>query len=293
MKSMFQIIAAAACALALTACGGGGSKTAATPAVVQPDFKKTDLTVGTGTEAAAGDLVVVNFTGWLYDSTKPDFKGSKVESSVDTGIPAAPFVVGVGAARSNSANPAIVGWDQIIVGMKVGGKRNGILPANLAYGSLTRAALPAVGSNTYVAIPSNSALVYDIELVSVTKVAGPVNVPPLPTLVIQDTVVGTVGTAAVAGKAVTLHYTGWLYDGTRANLKGTQFDTDTGRTTPLGFTIGDGTVIKGMDQGVTGMLVGGKRTITIPPDLAYGTAGSSAIPPNATLIFEVEMLTVK
>jgi FKBP-type peptidyl-prolyl cis-trans isomerase FkpA len=101
-----------------------------------------------------------------------------------------------------------------------------------------------------------------------------------------DDQVGT-GAEALAGKTVSVHYTGWLTDGTK-------FDSSKDRGQPFSFPLGAGRVIKGWDEGVAGMKVGGKRTLTIPPDLGYGARGApGAIPPNATLKFEVELLDVK
>lgn len=106
------------------------------------------------------------------------------------------------------------------------------------------------------------------------------------TMKIEDIVVGT-GIEATDGKAVTVHYTGTLTDGTK-------FDSSVDRGTPFTFTLGAGEVIKGWDQGVKGMKVGGKRKLTIPSELGYGAAGAPpVIPGNAALIFEVELLEVK
>ena len=103
-----------------------------------------------------------------------------------------------------------------------------------------------------------------------------------------DLVVGT-GTQAAAGNRVTVGYTGWLYDSSKRDGKGTQFDSNN-----YTFTLGIGTVIKGWDQGVVGMRVGGQRRLIIPPDLAYGSAGSSGvIPPNATLVFDITLISVQ
>jgi FKBP-type peptidyl-prolyl cis-trans isomerase len=103
-------------------------------------------------------------------------------------------------------------------------------------------------------------------------------------LVITDEAVGK-GVAAKAGDKVTVNYTGWLTDGTK-------FDSSIGKA-PFPFTLGAGQVIPGWDQGVAGMKVGGKRKLTIPPDLAYGSQGAGGvIPPNATLVFEVELLSI-
>lgn len=112
-------------------------------------------------------------------------------------------------------------------------------------------------------------------------------------LIRQDGRVGT-GAEAVAGRNVTVHYTGWLYDATRADHKGSKFDSSRDRNEPFQFQLGAGQVIPGWDQGVAGMKVGGQRTLTIPPDMGYGASGAGGvIPPNATLLFDVELLDVK
>ena len=100
----------------------------------------------------------------------------------------------------------------------------------------------------------------------------------------QDKVEGT-GTEAVKGSKVTVHYTGWLTDGYK-------FDSSRDRNQPFSFTLGVGQVIKGWDEGVTGMKVGGQRRLVIPSELAYGPSGRNSIPPNAVLIFDVELLSV-
>lgn len=93
------------------------------------------------------------------------------------------------------------------------------------------------------------------------------------------------------GKAVLVSYTGWLYDSKAPDQKGAKFDTSEGRATPFGFVVGAGRVIKGWDEGVVGMKEGGKRTLVIPPAMGYGAKGAGdKIPPNATLLFEVEVI---
>jgi FKBP-type peptidyl-prolyl cis-trans isomerase len=108
-------------------------------------------------------------------------------------------------------------------------------------------------------------------------------------LIYDDKVVGT-GAEAKAGQEVSVHYTGWLFYG---GERGKKFDSSKDRGEPFDFPLGAGHVIKGWDEGVAGMKVGGTRLLTIPPQLGYGARGAGGvIPPNATLIFEVELLGV-
>ena len=112
-------------------------------------------------------------------------------------------------------------------------------------------------------------------------------------LIIKDVKKGN-GKLAVAGKDVVVHYTGWLYDDKKADKKGDKFDSSRDRNEPFDFPLGAGRVITGWDKGVAGMKVGGQRTLIIPAALAYGAKGAGdVIPPNATLIFDVELLDVK
>ena len=105
-------------------------------------------------------------------------------------------------------------------------------------------------------------------------------------LLIEDLIVGS-GATASPGQRVSVHYTGWLTDGNK-------FDSSKDRGQAFLFSLGRGEVIRGWDEGVSGMKVGGKRKLTIPPDLGYGTRGAGGvIPPNATLLFEVELLAVR
>ena len=113
------------------------------------------------------------------------------------------------------------------------------------------------------------------------------------TLQISDVVQGT-GAEAAQGRTVRVHYTGWLYDAGKADKKGQKFDSSRDRSEPFDFPLGAGQVIKGWDEGVKGMKVGGTRVLTIPPAMAYGAQGAGGvIPPNATLLFEVELLEIR
>mgnify|MGYP002636260680 CR=1 FL=1 len=111
-------------------------------------------------------------------------------------------------------------------------------------------------------------------------------------LVKTDTVLGK-GKEAVSGKVVYVHYTGWLFDAKAVNNRGNQFDSSRSRG-PFSFPLGAGRVIRGWDEGVAGMKVGGKRTLLIPSELGYGARGAGGvIPPNAKLLFDVELLDVR
>ena len=106
-----------------------------------------------------------------------------------------------------------------------------------------------------------------------------------------DLRVGT-GAEAIAGKVLTVTYSGWLYDTSKTDGKGQQFDSNVGGV-PFTFVLGAGQVIRGWDQGCAGMKAGGLRRLIIPPDLAYGSSGSGPIPGNATLVFDIELLSVR
>jgi FKBP-type peptidyl-prolyl cis-trans isomerase len=131
----------------------------------------------------------------------------------------------------------------------------------------------------------------------VTTACSQQDLPPMETskvaeLIKKDMTRGE-GAEAKAGQQVTVHYTGWLYDEAAPEQKGKKFDSSRDRGTPFDFSLGAGQVIKGWDQGVQGMKVGGHRTLIIPPAMGYGKRGAGGvIPPNATLVFDVELLGV-
>lgn len=127
MKSVFQLIASVACAFALTACGSAANdkkEVVIDPATQVKELIVTDLTVGTGAQAAVGDTLIVTYTGWLYNSGKTDNKGTQFDATK----PGVGFEVVLGKGR------VIPGWDQGLVGMKVGGTRRLTIPSDLGYG---------------------------------------------------------------------------------------------------------------------------------------------------------------
>ncbi len=223
-----------------------------------------DITPGTGAEATAGQPVLVHYTGWLHDPSAPNGRGKKFDSSKDRDEP---FEFDLGAGM------VIRGWDEGVQGMKVGGTRVLTIPPELGYGARGAGGV----------IPPNATLVFEVELLPQ---------PERKPLQMVDVVEGG-GDVATAGRAVTVHYTGWLFDESAADQRGRKFDSSKDRGQPFRFQLGAGMVIRGWDDGVQGMKVGGTRILTIPPELGYGPRGAGGvIPPNATLVFEVELLGV-
>ena len=231
-----------------------------------------DFVIGTGEELAKGYKAKIAYTGHLTD-------GTVFDSSVRKGRPPHSFEVGKGRV--------IKGWDEGVIGMKVGGKRRLVIPPELGYKS-RRAGR----------IPPNSTLVFTLELVGF--------MPPLPDPQPQSAYEGApvnrnkldngleiieykVGNGAVAkaGDTVHVHYRGTL------TKDGTEFDASAKRKRPITFPLGKGRVIKGWDQGIEGMKVGGLRKLLIPAALGYGERAKGKIPANADLTFTVELMAVE
>jgi FKBP-type peptidyl-prolyl cis-trans isomerase FkpA len=151
MKLSFPLAAAFAAILSLTACGGGGGGSGDTVVNNPAALTRTDVAIGTGAEAVNGARVQVNYTGWLYSAAAGDFKGARFDASQ----PGKPFTFVIGAVGTNES--AITGFGQGVLGMKVGGKRTILIPSSLGYGA---GGVPG-------AIPGNTGLVFDVELVKV------------------------------------------------------------------------------------------------------------------------------
>jgi FKBP-type peptidyl-prolyl cis-trans isomerase len=143
MKPSSRVVIAIVLALSAAACGGSDSSTSPSPSPPSAAFSQTDVITGTGAIATQGRTIMVSYTGWLYDPTRPESKGTQFDSNAGFTFP-----LGVGRV--------IPGWDQGVVGMRIGGLRRLVIPPNLAYGS------QANGQ-----IPGNSTLVFDIMLLAV------------------------------------------------------------------------------------------------------------------------------
>ncbi len=223
---------------------------------------------GDGNSPQPGDMVEVHYTGRFTD-------GNVFDSSYDREKPLR-FKAGSGQV--------IPGWDEAIMLLKVGDTAKLIIPPELAYGEA------GVGED----IPPNSTLYFEVELLD----ARPADNSP-PTVVAEtdyivtdsglkyyDIKVGD-GDSPRRGEMPLVHYVGWLEDGTK-------IDSSRDRGTPLHFTLGTEQVILGWEEGILTMNVGSKRQLVIPPELAFGEegAGNGLIPPNATLIYEVELIAI-
>jgi peptidylprolyl isomerase len=253
-------------AVSLAACGsyvGEGDTT------TESGLQHIVIEKGDGPAPQAGEIVSVHYRGMLED-------GTEFENSYDRGQPVA-FPLGQGMV--------IPGWEEGIALMKVGEKAKLIIPPDLAYGE------QGAGGGV---IPPNATLIFEVELVSILpgapEAATEVDEADYTTtesgLKYYDLEVGE-GPSPEAGQLVSVHYTGWLEDGTK-------FDSSLDRGQPITFSLGVGQVIPGWDEGVATMKVGGQRQLVIPSKLAYGEQGAGGIiPPDATLIFEVELLGVQ
>lgn len=243
-------------------------------------FTKTDTgllykdeATGEGKEAEMGHEATVHYTGWLYED------GMRTKQFDTSRNRNQPFTFPIGGGR------VIKGWDQGVAGMKPGGKRQLIIPPDLAYGNQARGGV----------IVPNSTLYFEIALLEL----GGEPFAKLDTKGYKTAENGLKyevltegdGPQPTAGQTVSVHYTGWLYED---GMKKSKFDSSRDRGQVFEFPLGQGRVIKGWDQGVAMMQIGSKYNFLIPPELAYGERGAGrAIGPNSTLLFEVELLDIK
>jgi peptidylprolyl isomerase len=246
--------------LLLVGFSGGcqGDKTGQEAQQGVTELRVKDLVVGQGPEVKSGDYLLAHYTGWLFVDGQ---KGGQFETSRDGQEPLF-FRLG--------RNMVIKGWDQGLPGMRVGGTRRLIVPADLAFGARGRQG-----------VPPNSTLVFEVELVDLPQVK-------------TETLVSGNGPLAEEGDQVTVHYAGWLAAG---DAKGERVASSRDNGQPFIFSLGESHVIPGWELGVNGMRVGEKRLLVIPPELAYGSKGNQRggqviVPPQATLIYEIELLEV-
>ncbi|MEX0929456.1 MAG: FKBP-type peptidyl-prolyl cis-trans isomerase [Balneolales bacterium] len=226
-----------------------------------------DTERGEGPEVEVADYLTIHFTGYLES-------GEEFESSYNQNQPV--------TIQAGMGQLPIRGWDEGIIGMRVGGKRTLVIPPNLAFGDEGIQGL----------IPGGEDIRMEVELISIST-------PPEPWGYNENDIQSKEsglqyvineegnGETPESGEMVSVHYAGFLEDGTL-------FDSSYLRDEPLDFPVGVGQVIPGWDEGLMDMKVGEKRTLIIPSELGYGERGAGeTIPPNATLVFDVELLGIE
>lgn len=246
--------------LALALAGLAGCQSGLSPSQ-RVFFTVDDVTIGAGALALPGDRVTIRYVAWLWDEDGTDRKGQRVDSTDRL-----EFVLGV--------DPTLLAFERGLNNMRVGGLRRMQVPPEFALGDRE------VGN-----IPPNSTLVIEVELLDVQPVV--TDSAPFQIIDLQE---GD-GETAADGFLVTVVYAGHLYDASRPDGKGRQFEVN---NDGVSFNLGLGNVIAGWDQGLVGMRENGERRLIIPPELAYGEAGARPdIPPNATLVFDVTLVEVR
>ncbi len=254
-----------------------------------PDFvtmksglKYNDIKVGTGTEAKNGDLIEIHFKGWIVKDSSNIFSDWSVDSTKKADMIADSYAMNQPMKFVLGTESFIKGSEEGIVGMKVGGQRAIVIPSSLAYGP------EGMGP-----IPPNSSIKVYVELVS-SKEAVVAKMWDVDSTLFKTTASGLKyaiikeGEGELVGKEkqVTVHYSGFLLDGTK-------FDSSVERDEPFTFVAGVGQVIPGWDEGVQLMKKGSKARFIVPSNLAYGDRDLGKIPPNSILIFDVEVLDIK
>jgi peptidylprolyl isomerase len=245
-------------------------------------LKYNDVKVGTGAEAKNGDLIEVHFKGWIVKDSSDLFGDWSVDSTKKADLIADSYAMNQPMKFVLGTESFIKGSEEGIVGMKAGGQRAIVVPSHLAYGP------QGMGP-----IPPNTSIKVLIELVS-TKEAVVAKMWDVDSTLFKTTASGLKyaiiqeGEGELVGKEkqATVHYSGFLLDGTK-------FDSSVERDEPFTFVAGVGQVIPGWDEGVQLMKKGSKARFIVPANLAYGDRDLGKIPPNSTLIFDVEVLDVK
>lgn len=237
---------------------------------------------GTGRVVKEGDLVKVHINGWIIKDTADtnlfeDWSNdsSKIQDNLggtkESGQPPISFVVGSG--------PLTPGMEEGIIGMQPGGVRTIIVPAALAYGEAGQGPIPPKSKIKIVVDLLDAQEAPKIEKWSVDTTKYKTTPSGLKYIIIEE----GKGNTPKAGDLVTVHYSGFLTNGKK-------FDSSVERNDPIKFPLGTGRVIKGWDEGIALLNKGAKAQLVIPPDIAYGSRDMGVIPPNSTLIFDVELV---
>jgi FKBP-type peptidyl-prolyl cis-trans isomerase len=258
MRSNMRKRVGTAGALALALAGLAGCQSGLSPSQ-QVFFTVDDVVIGNGATAVPGDLVTIRYVAWLWEEDPIDHKGQQVDSGEFE------FLLGVGETLS--------AFEQGLGNMRVGGLRRMQVPPEYALGG------EGLGN-----IPANSTLVIEVELLAVRPLV--TDSAPFQIIDLRE---GD-GDAAGNGFVLTVAYVGHLYDESQPDNKGRQFEVNNS----FNFSLGLGRVIEGWDEGLVGMRENGERRLIIPPELAYGETGQRPrIPPDATLLFDITLISVQ
>ncbi len=244
-------------------------------------LKYLDEKLGDGREAKLGDLVAINFQGWIVHDSTDLFGDWNADSAKLADLIGDSYKQGSEIKFVLGEGSFVEGSDEGMVGMKVGGARTIIIPSKLAYGEQGKGPIPP---NTDIKIGVELMGVKDKVIVKMW------DVDTLNTITTESglkyiTVEEGDGKTASAGNVVTVNYSGFL-------LGGTKFDSSVEIDEPFSFVLGSRQVIPGWDEGISKMKKGGKARLIIPPSLAYKEMSVGKIPPNSTLIFDVELLDI-
>ncbi len=243
-------------------------------------LKYVDNTTGTGSVAKSGDIVTISFSGWIIKDSKDLYKDWNSDTSKNKYLIATTKRNNRPYAYALTEDSFIKGSYEGIAGMKVGGSRTIIIPSDLAY-----------GKKGFGPVPPNTDLKLQVQLVNIKS--------PVKEWAVDSTKVKTTkdglkyiivkegtGPKAKAGDIVTVNYSGFLLDGKK-------FDSSVDRNQPITFKLGSHSVIPGWEEGIELLNKGSKARLIIPPSLGYGNRDMGIIPPNSTLIFDVELVNIK
>jgi len=241
-----------------------------------------DDSLGSGNEVKPNDLVTIHFEGWMVMDTSDLFGDWSADQQRSMNLIGSSkirnqpvkFVLGTGSF--------IKGSDEGLIGMKVGGRRTVIIPSGLAYGEQGIGPIPPNTDLKLVVEVLDTRESVNVEMWDVDPATFKTTSSGLKYAVIKD----GEGTFADSGNVVTVHYSGYLEDGTK-------FDSSVERDEPFSFMLGMGQVIPGWDEGITLMKKGSRFRLIIPPQLAYGEVELEKIPANSTLIFDIELLDIQ
>ena len=247
-------------ALVLALAGLAGCEATLSPSE-RVFFTIDDVVIGTGELAVPGDWVTIRYVAWLWEEDGPDRKGQQVDSGE------LEFVLGV---------------DQVLSGLRGGPRQHA---GRRACGACRCRPSTPSGGRGVGNIPPNSTLVIEMELLAVRPYV--TDSAPFQVIDLRE---GD-GETALNGYVLTVVYAGWLYDASRPDGKGRQFEVN---NQGFSFSLGLGQVLEGWEEGLVGMRENGERRLIIPPEMAYGETGARPrIPPNATLVFDVTLNSVR